>query len=168
VEGVQVTLEGEAGLVTVRSAAVAAGYLPVPDPRLGGGRYVTGDLGEWRNGELVLRGRLDGLVNIKGKKINPREVEEVLGRLDGVDEVVVLGVPVPGRLEERLRAVIACPPGRITVEDVLSWCRGHLAPHKVPRSVILVPEMPRTERGKLDRAALLALGTGYGASAGHA
>jgi acyl-CoA synthetase (AMP-forming)/AMP-acid ligase II len=174
VDGVQVTLEGEAGLVAVRSAAVAAGYLPAlpalpaPDPRLGEGRYLAGDLGAWQNGELVLRGRLDGLVNIKGKKINPREVEEVLGRLAGVDEVVVLGVPVPGRPEERLRAVIACPPGRITVEDVLAWCRGHLAPHKVPRSVILVPAMPRTARGKLDRAALLALGTGYGASAGHA
>jgi long-chain acyl-CoA synthetase len=179
VEGVQVTLEplpGEGraeaicpgGLVTVRSAAVAAGYLPAPDPRLGGGRYVAGDLAAWHGGELVLRGRLDGLINIKGKKINPREVEEILGGLAGVDEVVVLGVPVPGRPEERLRAVIACLPGSLTVEDVLAWCRGHLAPHKVPRSVILVPEMPRTERGKLDRAALLALGTGCGASVGHA
>lgn len=181
VEGVRVTLDpldplGEengagpcaAGLVTVRSPAVAAGYLPDSDPRLGDGRYVAGDLAAWRNGELALRGRLDGLVNIKGKKINPREVEEVLGGLTGVDEVVVLGVPVPGRPEERLRAVIACRSGRITVEDVLAWCRGHLAPHKVPRSVILVPEMPRTERGKLDRAALLALGAGCGAHTGHA
>jgi long-chain acyl-CoA synthetase len=187
VEGVQVTLEaidrsdrsgplGEgngggrhaAGLVTVRSPAVATGYLPEVNPRLGGGRYVAGDLAAWRGGELVLRGRLDGLVNIKGKKINPREVEEVLAGLTGVDEVVVLGVPVPGRPEERLRAVIACRSGRLTVEDVLAWCRGHLAPHKVPRSVILVPEMPRTKRGKLDRAALLALGAGCGAHTGHA
>jgi acyl-coenzyme A synthetase/AMP-(fatty) acid ligase len=51
---------------------------------------------------------------------------------------------------------------------VLAWCRGHLAPHKVPRSVIFVPEMPRTERGKLDRAALLALGAGCGPRPGHA
>jgi long-chain acyl-CoA synthetase len=172
VEGVRITLEPvepaaeggcAGGLVTVRSAAVAAGYLPEPDPRLAEGRYVAGDLAAWRDGEIALRGRLDGLVNIKGKKINPREVEEVLSRLPGVDEVVVLGVPVPGRPEERLRAVIACPPERITVEDVLAWCRGHLAPHKVPRSVILVPEMPRNERGKLDRAALLGLGAGCGA-----
>ena len=180
VEGVQVILEPVdsqacpgTGRVTVRSPAVAAGYLPAPDPpesdpRLAGGRYVTGDLAGWHDGELTLRGRLDGLVNIKGKKINPREVEEVLGGLPGVDEVVVLGVPVPGRPEERLRAVIACGAGRITVEDVLSWCRGHLAPHKVPRSVILVPEMPRTERGKLDRAALLVLDAGRGARTGHA
>jgi len=176
VEGVQVTLEpldpgadGEGrcavGAVTVRSPAVAAGYLPDPDARLCGGRYVAGDLAVWRDGSLALCGRLDGLVNIKGKKINPREVEEVLGGLAGVDEVVVLGVPVPGRPEERLRAVIACQAERLSVEDVLAWCRGHLAPHKVPRSVILVPQMPRTARGKLDRDALLALGGGCGATA---
>jgi acyl-CoA synthetase (AMP-forming)/AMP-acid ligase II len=162
VEGVQVSLEGE-GVVTVRSAAVASGYLPEPDPeRLCGGRFVGGDLGVWENGELVLRARLDDLVNIKGKKVNPREVEEVIGALSGVDEVVVLGVPVPGRSGERLRAVIACAAGRLTVDQVLAWSRERLAPHKVPRSVILVPALPRTERGKLDRMALRALGTSGG------
>jgi long-chain acyl-CoA synthetase len=168
VEGVQVVLEpveGEAvgGVVTVRSAAVATGYLPESDPeRLCGGRFVGGDLGAWENGELVLRARLDDLVNIKGKKVNPREVEEVIRALSGVDDVVVLGVPVPERSGERLRAVIACAPGRLTVDQVLAWSRERLAPHKVPRSVILVPELPRTERGKLDRMALRALGTSGG------
>ncbi|HJX28326.1 MAG TPA: class I adenylate-forming enzyme family protein, partial [Thermoanaerobaculia bacterium] len=126
VEGVQVVLEGE-GVVTVRSAAVASGYLPEADPeRLSGGRFVGGDLGGWENGELVLRARLDDLVNIKGKKVNPREVEEVIGALSGVDEVVVLGVPVPGRSGERLRAVIACAAGRLTVDQVLAWSRERL------------------------------------------
>lgn len=165
VEGVRVVLEpvsedaeeGE-GVVTVHSPAVAAGYLPDPDPRLADGRFTGGDLAAWRNGELVLRARLDNLVNIKGKKVNPREVEEVLATLPGVDEVVVLGMPMPGRSAEMLRAVIACRPGRVSVEEVLAWCRQRLAPHKVPRSVILVPEMPRTPRGKLDRPALMALG----------
>lgn len=172
VEGVQVVLEGEGegeGVVTVRSAAVASGYLPEPDPeRLHGGRFVGGDLGGWgglEKGELVLRARLDDLVNIKGKKVNPREVEEVLRALPEVDEVAVLGVPVPDRSGERLRAVIACAPGQLTVDQVLAWSRERLAPHKVPRSVILVPELPRTERGKLDRMALRALGAG-GASGG--
>lgn len=165
VEGVRVVLEpveGEAagGVVTVRSEAVASGYLPEPAPeRLDGGRFVGGDLGGWENGELVLRARLDDLVNIKGKKVNPREVEEVIRALPGVDEVVVLGVPVPGRSGERLRAVVACVPGRLTADQVHAWSRERLAPHKVPRSVILVPELPRTERGKLDRMALRALGT---------
>ncbi|MBV8201342.1 MAG: long-chain fatty acid--CoA ligase [Acidobacteria bacterium] len=162
VEGVEVELlAGPAGngcaggTVAVRSPAVAAGYLPDPDSRLAGGRFVAGDLGTWRQGELVLLGRQDGMVNIKGKKVNPREVESVLAELAGVDEVVVLGVPVPDRGGEVLRAVIASRPGRLEREAVLAWCRERLAAHKIPRSLILLREIPRTERGKLDRAALL-------------
>ncbi|HYO12667.1 MAG TPA: class I adenylate-forming enzyme family protein [Thermoanaerobaculia bacterium] len=170
VEGVRITLEPVAGedpadaegAVTVESPAVASGYVPEPDLRLGGGRFRTSDLAAWRDGELVLRGRVDDLVNIKGKKVNPREVEAVLCQLAGVDEAAVLGVTVPGRPGEVLRAVVACPPGRLTAEDVVSWCRSHLSAHKVPRSVILVPRMPRTARGKLDRPALLALGADPG------
>lgn len=170
VEGVRITLapvEGEdpadaEGAVTVESPAVAAGYVPEPDPRLGGGRFRASDLASWRDGELVLRGRVDDLVNIKGRKVNPREVEAVLCQLAGVDEAAVLGVTMPGRPGEVLRAVVACRPGRLTAEDVVSWCRSHLSAHKVPRSVILVPQMPRTARGKLDRPALLALGADSG------
>jgi long-chain acyl-CoA synthetase len=147
--------DADSGVIVVRSPAVAAGYVPDPDQRLGGGRFVAGDLGRWQRGELVLLGRQDGMVNIKGKKVNPREVESVLAELGGVEEAVVLGVPLPDRGGEVLRAVIACRPGRLTREEVLAWCRERLAAHKIPRSLILLPEIPRTERGKLDRAALL-------------
>jgi long-chain acyl-CoA synthetase len=101
---------------------------------------------------------VDDLVNIKGKKVNPREVEGVLAGLPGVDEAAVLGVAVPGR-GEMLRAVVACRPGGLTAGEVVAWCRERLSAHKVPRSVILVAALPRNARGKLDRAALLALGT---------
>ena len=171
VEGVRVTLEPvdpkhgeggeiemEIGIVTVESPAVSLGYLPEPDERLGGGRFRTGDLAAWQNGELVLRGRLDDVVNVKGKKVDPREVEGVLAQLTGVDEAAVLGVAAAGRNGEVLRAVVACRPGRLTAEDVVGWCRSRLSAHKVPRSVILVDALPRNARGKLDRSALLALG----------
>jgi acyl-CoA synthetase (AMP-forming)/AMP-acid ligase II len=164
VEGVEVELLA-GGPVAVRSPAVAAGYVPDPDSRLGGGRFIAGDLGAWRQGELVLLGRQDGMVNIKGRKVNPREVERVLAELAGVDEVVVLGVPVPDRGGEVLRAVIASRPGRLTREEVLAWCRERLAAHKIPRSLILLPEIPRTPRGKLDRAALQSLRAGAGVAA---
>lgn len=153
VEGVRVGLEG-AGIVTVESAAVASGYVPEGDPRLGSGRFQASDLGVWKDGELALGGRVDDLVNIKGKKVNPREIESVIGRLAEVDEVAVLGVSIPGRPGEVLRAVIACPPESLTAEDVVAWCRAHLSAHKVPRSVLLVRALPRTPRGKLDRLAL--------------
>ncbi|HEV3456754.1 MAG TPA: fatty acid--CoA ligase family protein [Thermoanaerobaculia bacterium] len=146
---------GHAGAVAVRSAAVAAGYVPDPDLHLAGGRFVAGDHGTWRQGELVLLGRHDEMINIKGKKVNPREVESVLAELAGVDEVAVLGVPMPDRGSEVLRAVIACRPGRLTRDEVIAWCRERLAAHKIPRSLLLLAEIPRTARGKLDRAALL-------------
>jgi long-chain acyl-CoA synthetase len=164
VEGVRVTLEpmdeapSDGGRVVVESPAVAAGYLPEPDERLAHGRFRAGDLALWQRGELALRGRVDDLVNIKGKKVNPREVEAILAGLPGVDEAVVLGVPVEGR-GELLRAVVACRSGGLTTSEVVAWCRGHLSAHKVPRSVILLEALPRNARGKLDRAALLALGT---------
>jgi len=107
---------------------------------------------------VMCHGRLDDVVNVKGKKVDPREVEGVLVQLAGVDEVAVLGVSCAGRSGELLRAVIACRPGRLTAEDVVGWCRCHLSSHKVPRSVILVGSLPRNARGKLDRSALLALG----------
>jgi long-chain acyl-CoA synthetase len=164
VEGVRVTLgrieapeeaAEEEGIVRVDSPAAAAGYLPEPEPRLAGGRFTTGDLAAWKDGELQLRGRVDDLINIKGKKVNPREVEAVLARLPGVEEVAALALPTGGSTPV-LRAVVACRCGRLSPEDVLAWCRAHLAPHKVPRSLLLVPELPRTARGKLDRQALLA------------
>ena len=150
VDGVRVDLED--GVVTVRSPAVAEGYIPEGDERLGNGRFVGGDMAEWRNGELALLGRVDDLVNIKGKKVNPREVEAVLSQLSGVREVAVLGVSLPGRSGEVLRAVVASDS--LTAEEVVAWCRPRLSPHKVPRSVVLVPELPRTSRGKVDRGAL--------------
>jgi acyl-CoA synthetase (AMP-forming)/AMP-acid ligase II len=146
------------GIVSVESPAVSLGYLPEPCERLGGGRFRAGDLASWRDGELVLRGRLDDVVNIKGKKVDPREVEGVLAQLAGVDEAAVLGVSCAGRSGELLRAVVACRPGRLTAEDVVAWCRSHLSSHKVPRSIILVDALPRNARGKLDRSALVALG----------
>lgn len=152
VEGVSVILEE--GVITVRSPAVAAGYIPHGDERLGSGRFVAGDMAVWQDGELALCGRKDDLVNIKGKKVNPREVEAVLAQLPGVREVAVLGMTLPDGSGEVLRAVVACPAGSLTAAEVVAWCRPRLSPHKVPRSVVLVPELPRTPRGKLDRRAL--------------
>jgi long-chain acyl-CoA synthetase len=162
VAGVKVAIEpvegdGGVGAVTVESAAVALGYVPDPDDRLAGGRFRAGDIAAWHGGELALLGRLDDQINIKGKKVNPREVEGVIARLPGVEEAAVLGVPTPGCGRETLRAVVACRPGRLTAEEVADWCRAHLSPHKVPRSVLLVAALPRNDRGKLDRCALLAL-----------
>ena len=149
---------GAAGAVVVRSPAVGVGYLPTPSAALESGTFRASDRAAWASGELRLLGRSDGLINVKGKKVDPAEVEGVLTGLEGVLEVVVLGVPSPVGGSQTVRAIVACAPGRLTTEDVVAFCRSRLAEHKVPRSVRLVAEIPRNARGKVDRTLLVAAG----------
>ena len=101
------------------------------------------------DGELALLGRREDWINVSGKKVNPREVEAVLKRLDGIEDAVVFGFSIPGREGEAVRTVLAGTdvPGYL---EVVAHCRESLAAHKVPRSVLRVTEIPRTSRGKLD------------------
>lgn len=163
VDGVRLVLE-PTGLdgrrrIVVHSAAVALGYVPEDDARAGrirNGSFRTDDLGELQGNELRLLGRCNGWINVNGKKVDPSEVEGVIGALRGVEEVAVLGKPLAdGR--EVVRAVVAARDGAVGFRDVTTWCRGRLAPYKIPRSVVVVDELPRTARGKLDRRALLGL-----------
>ena len=156
VVGVDVRLVGdeEEGVVEVRSPAAALGYLPDPSPRLAGGVFRTSDLGRWCDGELVLTGRVDDLLNVRGKKVNPREVELVLARCDGVDEVVVVGERDAADQGHVVRAVVARTSASLDSATLRAWCTVRLAAHKVPRSFVLVDHIPRTERGKIDRAAV--------------
>ncbi len=163
VEGVRLSLlalEQEApeeGVITVESPGVGATYLPEADSRLGTGRFETSDIGVWEGPELVLRRRVDHVINVRGRKVDPGEVERVLADMDGVDEVVVIGVAGP-KGDEIVRAIVAGPLAlRPNHRDVAAWCRQRLADHKVPRSVVFLDAIPRTSRGKIDRAALVAL-----------
>ena len=147
----------EEGLVVVESPSVGDTYLPDADRRLGLGRFETNDVGAWRGGELTLLRRVDRVINVRGRKVDPCEVEAVLSMLEGVTEVVVVGVSSPDGSDEIVRAVMACPSIRPEYREIAAWCRGRLADHKVPRSVVFVDSIPRTLRGKIDRQALLKL-----------
>jgi long-chain acyl-CoA synthetase len=156
VDGVAIDVETDQaagpGRVTVKSAAVAASYVPRPQPELAGGVYRSADLASWRDSELVLRGRIDDLINVKGKKVHPGEVEDVIRRLPGVVDVLVLAAPAPGG-GELVKAVVVPGDRALDPEAVRRFSQAHLAEHQVPRSVVLVSELPRNARGKVDRAA---------------
>lgn len=149
------------GLVTVQSPAVCDSYLPTPDPRLRDGRFQTADLGELVHGELMLRGRANRAINVRGVKVDPMEVERVVRELEGVDDVVVTGVGTPGT-QEFVCAVVAGQAGRLSYEAISGWCRSHLAEHKVPRSILIVDRIVYSARGKVDVEWLVAIRDEHG------
>ncbi len=143
---------------TVRSASVALGYF-VDKSRFEPfqpGTFTTDDLIEARDdGEIAITGRGSDLINTAGKKVNPREVEQIILQMDGVRQVKVYGEPAGARGEVVAAAVVANPD--VTREQVREFCRTRLSLHKVPRIVKLIEAIPVDERGKVKRAALAAL-----------
>jgi long-chain acyl-CoA synthetase len=159
VTGVQLDLEpvpgiAHGGRVVVRSPAVAAGYLPLPHERLANGRFITDDLATRHDGRIKLAGRLGERINVRGKKIDPAEVEMAIAEHPAVDEARVVGVRREGSADESVRAFVACAAGALDEEALRRWCGERLSGFKVPRSFVLVERLPRNDRGKVDRAAL--------------
>lgn len=154
-EGVTLVTEGQR--LTVRGPSVAMGWLTDATTfhPFQNATFITDDLAEIRDGEVVLTGRAGDLINTAGKKVNPREVEAVIQQIEGVREVKVYGEPAGARGEVVAAVVVALPD--VTRERVREFCRERLSTHKVPRIVKLVDSMPVDERGKVKRAALAAL-----------
>jgi acyl-CoA synthetase (AMP-forming)/AMP-acid ligase II len=141
---------------TVHGANVTLGYLLdantfVPFE----GKFVTDDVVEKRGEEIALVGRASDWINTAGKKVNPREVEQVILQIEGVREVKVYGEPAGSRGEVVAAAVVA--GDEVTREKIRDFCRTRLSSHKVPRIVKLIASIPVDERGKVKRAALAAL-----------
>ena len=143
--------------LAVKSASVALGsLLDAKTFRALDGVYITDDLVELTaQNEIALTGRAGDLINTAGKKVNPREVEQVILQIDGVRQAKVYGEPAGARGEVVAAAIVASP--EVTRELVREFCRERLSLHKVPRIVKLIERIPVDERGKVKRAALASL-----------
>jgi O-succinylbenzoic acid--CoA ligase len=132
-------------------AIAADGEIVVSGPIVaGGGAHRTGDLGELRDGRLVVTGRKSETIITGGENVSPAEVEGVLAAHPGVEDAAVVGRPDP----EWGEALVALVVGEAGEEELRSWCRERLAPFKVPKRVEHVSALPRTPSGKLLRRAL--------------
>jgi len=138
---------GAGGEILVRGPMVAAKEVG-PD-----GWLHTGDLGRLDDrGRLHVEGRLKELIVTGGENVAPLEVEQALLAHPAVADAAVTGRPDP-EWGEAIAAFVV-PRGRADPEDLRAWCRGRLAPHKVPKSIELVESLPRSVGGKLLRARL--------------
>jgi long-chain acyl-CoA synthetase len=158
---------GTEGRVLVVSRAVALAELPPAEEPgiLGPGRFLSGDLGVLDGGgRLTLTGRIGEYLNVAGKKVHPEEVRRVIEEVPGVESAVVAGLPDPHRGQLVAAVVVAERGAALTVHAVLAGCRARLAPHKVPRRVVIVDELPTSERGKVRKEVVMRLLEGPGRS----
>jgi len=141
------------GEIAIKGPNVMRGYHGQPRATaetLVDGWFLTGDLGYLdADGFLHIVGRKKELIIRGGQNIYPREIEEVIMRLDGVAEVAVIGVP-DQYMGERVKAVVVNRAGgTLTTDQVKSHCAEHLAEYKVPRLVDFVEALPRNSTGKV-------------------
>ncbi|HSF40732.1 MAG TPA: amino acid adenylation domain-containing protein, partial [Thermoanaerobaculia bacterium] len=158
---------GAPGEIVIGGAGVTRGYLGRPDgtaerfvpdafAALPGARaYRTGDLGRFRaDGRLEFLGRADQQVKVRGIRVEPGEVEAALARHPQVREAVVVArEDVPGDL--RLVAYVV-PAGEEApaASDLRGFLAERLPEALVPSAFLVLPALPLTPHGKVDRQAL--------------
>ncbi|HLZ94322.1 MAG TPA: AMP-binding protein [Candidatus Dormibacteraeota bacterium] len=120
------------------------------------GWFRTGDIGalDEASGELMIVGRLKEIVITGGLKVHPREVEAVLEEHPSVAEAAVAGVPSERWGEEVTAWVVLKPGEAFDASELIRHARAHLAPHKTPKAIHEVSELPRNPVGKIDRKRL--------------
>lgn len=150
---------GDVGVIEVRGPNVFTGYWRNPEKTAEDfredGFFVTGDLGRIdADGYIHIVGRAKDLVITGGFNVYPAEVEAVIDALPGVAESAVIGVPHPD-FGEGVTAVVAARPGASLDEKALrSELEVALAKFKVPKRVIIVPQLPRNTMGKVQKNVL--------------
>jgi malonyl-CoA/methylmalonyl-CoA synthetase len=145
------------GMIEVRGPNLFKGYWRNPEKTAedmrGDGFFVTGDLGRMdEDGYLVISGRAKDLIISGGFNVYPKEIENLIDGRVGVIESAVIGLP-HADFGEAVTAVVASADG-VDEAALIAELRKELAGFKVPKRVIVVPELPRNAMGKVQKAEL--------------
>ncbi|CAG2153349.1 class I adenylate-forming enzyme family protein [Cupriavidus numazuensis] len=146
---------GKEGELIVRGPNVMKGYLNKPEETaaaLKNGWYHTGDLAKHDSaGYLTITGRLKEVIIRGGQNIAPAEVEEAVMAFSGVADCAVVGVPHTLLGEVPVAFVVVRAGECIDIEDLLKHCANRLSAYKLPQTVQIVEDIPRTGSGKIMR-----------------
>ena len=149
---------GQIGEIVIRGPNVTPGYENNPEANANAftsGWFRTGDQGIMdEDGYMTLTGRLKEIINRGGEKISPKEVDEVLMDHPAVQQVVTFAVPHEKLGEEVAAAVVLREGVYATPSDLREFAAERLASFKVPRTVLVVDEIPKGPTGKLRRIGL--------------
>ena len=154
----------EPGELLVRGPQMFAGYFRNPARTAevvdADGWLHTGDLAARdADGAFRICGRKKDMYISGGENVFPGEVEAVLCECEGVAEAVVVGVADPKWGEVGRAFVVMRPASAVTSVQIIAHARSRLAGYKIPKSVVMVDEIPKLGSGKVDRTAVVKLAT---------
>ncbi|MER6072896.1 long-chain fatty acid--CoA ligase [Streptomyces sp. NPDC001817] len=144
---------GETGEVVVRGPHVMPGYWGLPEETeaaFADGWFRSGDAARVdEDGYVYVVDRIKDMIISGGENIYPAEIEDLLLAHPAIAECAVIGVP-DDKWGEVPRAVVVPAPGaELDPDEVLDSLTGRLAKYKIPKSVVVTGELPRTASGKL-------------------
>jgi amino acid adenylation domain-containing protein len=152
------------GQLVIRGATVMRGYWGKPretaeklrpGPLPGELVLYTGDYCRLdEEGYLYFVGRMDDIIKSRGEKVAPKEIEDVLLGISGVKEAAVIGVH-DELLGQAVKAFVVPAQGaQLEERELRKTCQGRLEGFMVPKHIVFVPELPKGETGKINKAGL--------------
>jgi acyl-coenzyme A synthetase/AMP-(fatty) acid ligase len=128
------------GILQIKAQSAMLGYLNAPSPFTADGWFVTGDAVEVAGEFIRILGRKSEMINVGGEKVYPAEVESVLLQMAGVTDASVVGEPNPITGNVVVARVNLAQPEELPAfrKRMRAFCRGLLAPFKIPARVEIV------------------------------
>ncbi|MGV4981007.1 o-succinylbenzoate--CoA ligase [Streptomyces sp. NRAIS4] len=144
---------GETGEVVVRGPHVMPGYWGLPEETqaaFADGWFRSGDAARVdEDGYVYIVDRIKDMIISGGENIYPAEIEDILLAHPGIAECAVIGVPDDTWGEVPRAVVVPAAGAELDPDELLASLSGRLAKYKIPKSVVVAAELPRTASGKL-------------------
>jgi fatty-acyl-CoA synthase len=144
---------GEVGEIVHRSPQLLLGYYKDEERTAAafeGGWFHSGDLGILdEEGYITVVDRKKDMIKTGGENVASREVEETIYRMPGVSEVAVIGLAHPYWIEAVTAVIVPKDGHTLTENDVIAFCKEHMAHFKVPKAVVITDALPKNPSGKL-------------------
>jgi long-chain acyl-CoA synthetase len=145
--------DGELGEIVLRGENILKGYFKNPEATeraFRGGWFHTGDVGyRDHDGFFFIVDRKTDMIIRGGENIYPREIDEVLYQHPAVAAAATIGIPDPLYGEEVAAFIVLKDGMKANPEDLIAHCQKELADYKCPKTIRIVPDIPKGPTGKL-------------------
>jgi len=146
---------GESGELLIRGPQVMKGYWNNPEATAeaidADGWFKTGDYAIIdESGYVKIVDRKKDMINVSGFNVFPSEIEEVVNSMPQVAESAVIGIPNE-HSGELVKLFVVARDAKLTAETIKAFCKENLTPYKVPKEIVLVDDLPKSNIGKILR-----------------